>query len=257
MMAMNDQQSWYSRETFWDLFEPLLFNRQRQLQATDEVEKIVKLLQIEDGARICDLCCGVGRHSLALARLGYKVFGVDLTASYIKKARLEAQKNHLDITFAVDDMRTFIEPDAYGIVLNLFGSFGYFEDPEDDRQVVQHMVTSLRPGGKFLIETMGKEILAREFQERDWSQEGETLILSEKKVSENWSRIDTRWIIIRGTERIEHQVSVRSYSAAELLFLLQSCGLTEVRAYGSLEGVAYDQAAQRLVVVGCKGLAAG
>jgi SAM-dependent methyltransferase len=201
---MNDQDSWHSRDAFWKLFEPVLFNRQRRLKTKEEVEKIRKLLLIEEGDRILDLCCGIGRHSLELSRRGFDVTGVDRTIAYIDQARLDAKKSDLDAAFVVGDMREYDAPNNFDIVLNLFGSFGYFEDPEDDRKVVEHMVSSLRPGGKFLIETQGKEILAREFQEREWSEEGDLLILSERKVSQNWGRIETRWIVIRGAERVEY-----------------------------------------------------
>jgi SAM-dependent methyltransferase len=249
---MNDQDSWHSQDAFWELIEPVLFNQQRQLGANAEVEKIQKLLRIEERARILDLCCGNGRHSLELSQRGFDVVGVDRTTAYIEKARSEAEKRGLDVTFVVGDMREYCAPNHFNIVMNLFGSFGYFEDPNDDRRVVENMVASLRPGGQFLIETMGKEILARDFQEKDWSEEGDLLVLSEKKVSQNWGRIETRWIAIRGTERIEHRVSIRSYSAVELSLLLSECGFTELRVFGSLDGTEYDQAAQRLVVVGRK-----
>jgi hypothetical protein len=118
--------------------------------------------------------------------------------------------------------------------------------------VVTNMYASLRAGGRFLIETTGKEILARNFRERDWSEEGDLLVLSERKVSQNWGRIETRWIVIQGSKRVEHQVSVRSYSAVELSSLLFDCDFPEVKVYGSLDGTEYDQMAQRLVVVGRK-----
>jgi hypothetical protein len=136
--------------------------------------------------------------------------------------------------------------------MNLFGSFGYFEDYNDDRQVVKNMFTSLNSGGMFLIETMGKEILARGFQERDWSEEGDTLVLAEKKPYQNWSRMQTRWIVIKGNQRVEHTVSVRSYSAVELSTLLSDCGFANVRVFGDLEGTDYNQRAKRLVVIGTK-----
>jgi hypothetical protein len=99
---------------------------------------------------------------------------------------------------------------------------------------------------------MGKEILARDFQAKDWHEDGDLLVLSEKRASQNWGRVETRWIVIRGTERVEYQVSVRSYSAVELSCLLAHCGFRDVCVYGSLDGTEYDQAAQRLVVVGRK-----
>ncbi len=120
--------------------------------------------------------------------------------------------------------------------------------------MVANAFTSLRPGGRFLIETMGKEILARGFQANDWEErEDGLLLLSEKRVTHNWSRVETRWIALRGTERTEYEVAVRAYSAVELASLFSQCGFTELRVYGSLAGSDYDQDAQRLVVVGRKG----
>jgi SAM-dependent methyltransferase len=249
---MNNQDSWHSQDAFWEFIEPVLFNKQRQSGAGEEVEKIEKLLQIEGGARILDLCCGIGRHSLEFSRRGFDVIGVDRTKSYIEKARLGAEKLNLNAAFVLGDMREYCVPNSFDIIMNLFGSFGYFEDSDDDQKVLANMYTSLRAGGQFLIETMGKEILARDFQKRDWSEEGDLLILSEKKVSQIWGRIETRWIVIQGTKRVEHHVSLRSYSAVELSSLLFDCGFPEVQVYGSLDGTEYDQMAQRLVVVGQK-----
>jgi SAM-dependent methyltransferase len=249
---MSDQNSWHNQDKFWELFEPILFNQHRQSNAKVEVEKVVSLLKIRQNDRILDLCCGAGRHSLELARQGFDVVGVDRTTSFIEKAKQEAGKSNLRVEFVVGDMREYCQPNSFNIVMNLFGSFGYFEDPDDDWQVVKNMYASLYSGGKFLIETMGKEILARRFQERDWSEEGDTLVLAERKPHQNWSRIQTRWIVIKGNQRVEHTVSVRSYSAVELSSLLHDCGFASVQVYGDLEGLDYDQGAKRLVVIGTK-----
>ena len=64
-------------------------------------------------------------------------------------------------------------------------------------QSLGNMSDSLRPGGHFLIETNGKEILARDFQARDWDENGDLLMLSEKTITQNWGRVETRWIAIR------------------------------------------------------------
>jgi SAM-dependent methyltransferase len=249
---MSDPNSWHNQDKFWELFEPFLFNQQRQANAKAEAEQVIKLLGISENARVLDLCCGAGRHSLELARMGFDVVGIDRTASFIEKAKRKAGEAGLKVTFIVDDMRSFCQPDDFDVVMNLFGSFGYFENPDDDRQVVKNMVASLRPGGKLLIETMGKEIAAREFQERVWWEDGDALVLAERKPQQNWSRMQTRWIVIKGDQRVEHTVSVRSYSAVELSSLLSDCGFTDVQVYGDLEGIDYDQRAQRLVVIGSK-----
>jgi SAM-dependent methyltransferase len=249
---MKNQNSWYNQDRFWELFEPILFNQQRQSGAKVEVEKVVNLLKIQQNDRILDLCCGTGRHSLELARRGFSVIGVDRTASYIEKAKQKAENENLQAEFVVSDMREYCQPNNFNIVINLFGSFGYFEDLADDQRVVDNVYASLYSGGKFLIETTGKEILAREFQERDWWEEDDTLVLAERKLYQSWSRIQTRWIVIKGDQRVEHTVSVRSYSASELSGLLSSCGFVNVQVYGDLEARNYDHEAKRLVVIGTK-----
>jgi SAM-dependent methyltransferase len=249
---MDEQNAWHSKDRFWQTFEPILFNEQRQSNARVEFDHVLRLLNVQLAEGILDLYCGTGRHSLEAARQGYSVVGVDRTESFIKKAKQKASDERLEVGFIVADMKEFCRPNSFDIVINLFGSFGYFEDPEDDRQVVRNMHASLRPGGRILIETMGKEIAAREFKERDWSEHGSTLFLAEREPIEDWSRIKTRWIIVDGDKRIEHTVTVRSYSAADLTSLLVKSGFGNCKAYGNLEGRAYDHESERLVVVGTK-----
>ncbi|MFN2149939.1 MAG: class I SAM-dependent methyltransferase [Anaerolineales bacterium] len=249
---MADKAGWHSQDEFWELFEPILFDQDRLERARAEVERIVRLVGATQGERVLDLCCGPGRHSLELSRLGYEVVGVDRTASFIQKAKAEAASKQLPIAFLVGDMREFRQPSAFHLVMNLFGSFGYFEDPAEDRRVVENAYASLIPGGKFLIETMGKEIAARDFREKDWSEVDDGFILAERKPLQHWSRMQTRWILLKGDRRIEHTVTVRSYSAEELASLLLQCGFQEIRVFGDLQGSDYDQNASRLVIVGKK-----
>jgi len=180
------------------------------------------------------------------------VTGVDRTRLYLDRASKQAEAEGLKIEFVQSDMRSFCRPDAFDAVVNLFTSFGYFEDPEDDRQVATNMYQSLKSGGVFLIDMMGKEVLARIFRERDWYEEDSVLILQERKISKNWSWMENRWIMLKDNNRAELRLSHRVYSAVELASLLTECGFTHVDAYGDLDGSAYDHLARRLVIVAHK-----
>lgn len=251
-MQKAKEKPWYEQDEFWRTFAPLIFNSERMLSAGQEVEQIVSLLKLQPGVSICDLCCGPGRHSLELARRGYCVTGVDRTGLYIEQAKKKANEERLNIRFVQDDMRSFCEPNAFDAVINVFTSFGYFEEATDDRRVPENVYKSLKKGGKFLIDIIGKEVLARIFQEKRWWEEGGAIILEEAKLSEDWSLVDNRWIIIREGKRDEFRFSLRLYSAAQLSELLKSGGFGQVEIYGDLGGSPYDQKADRLVVVGCK-----
>lgn len=249
---MHKTKPWHEQDAFWETVAPVLFVQRRWSDAPVEVEQVVYLLGLGSGAHVLDLCCGVGRHSLELARRGFQVTGVDRTRLYLDRASRRAEAEGLKVEFVQSDMRTFCRPDAFDAVVNLFTSFGYFEDPEDDRQVAMNVYRSLKSGGAFLIDIVGKEVLARIFRERDWYEENGLLVLQERKVSKNWSWMESRWIMFKDNNRAELNLSHRIYSAVELASLLAECGFAHIDAYGNLEGIAYDHLARRLVVVARK-----
>ncbi len=112
---------------------------------------------------------------------------------------------------------------------------------------------ALKPGGRFVMELMGREVIACGFQPRSWHElEDGTLWLEERTLVDHWRSIRNRWIIVRGGQRSEFEFTLRTYAASELLDLLRATGFTDTVAYGSLEGIPYDQDAKRLVIVATK-----
>ena len=90
-MEEKKQTPWYEDAEFWQMLQPAIFDTERLRQGPAEVNDIVGLLDLRGGERICDLCCGVGRHSLELARRGYKVTAVDRTKRYLAEAQAKAK----------------------------------------------------------------------------------------------------------------------------------------------------------------------
>jgi len=249
---MAEGRMWHEKGSFWETTAPLLFTERRWEYAPREVEAMVSLLGLTSGARVLDLCCGVGRHSLEFARRGFRVTGVDRTASYLEEARRRATQEGLEIEFVQDDVRSFCRPEAFEAVFNYFTSFGYFASEDEERQVLDNAYASLRSGGTLLMDMMGKEILARVFRERDWREEDGMLILEERKLAPDWSSLDNRWIMLKDGDQREVTVTTRQYSAAELGKLLKDAGFDRVDVYGDLSGVPYDMAARRLIAVAHK-----
>ncbi len=248
---METRVSWHEDDSFWETWESWLFSQQRIASAKDEVDRVINLMKIEPEEYILDLCCGVGRHSLELARRGFQVTGVDRTRGYLDKARNQAKEEGLEIEFIQGDMRLFSRPDTFDIVISMFTSFSYFEDPQEDRRVIENVFESLKPDGRFIIQTHAKETLARIFRERDWNENEAdgVIVLQERKVSQNWSWMENRWIMLKGSERIEHKVAHRLYAGSELVNLLCDCGFHHVDLYGDLDGNPYDHTARQLVAV--------
>jgi SAM-dependent methyltransferase len=246
---------WFEREGFWDDFSGVLFGPDRWAATPAAVDRLLSLLDPAPQARILDLCCGPGRHSLELARRGYRITGVDRTERYLAEARTRAAEEKLDIEWVQEDMRRFSRPGFFDAAINLFTSFGYFEDPEDDVRVARNLFDSLRPGGKLLIDTQGKEPLAREFRERDWhwiDEEHGTILLEERTLAPDWGRITSVWTLITGTERRTAEFSLRLYSGTEMTALFQRAGFSETTLFGASDGRLYDHNAARLILLAVK-----
>jgi SAM-dependent methyltransferase len=97
-----------------------------------EVNGVVAQLGLAPGARVLDLCCGHGRHAVALAQLGYRVTGLDLNLGFLRHAagltgRPGDAGRHLGLV-AADMRRLPFAGGAFDAVVNLFNAFGYLED---------------------------------------------------------------------------------------------------------------------------------
>ena len=114
-------KEWFEDESFWMEMYPFMFPEERFKAAEEQVEKILSLVGFQ-GSSVLALCCGPGRHSIVLARRGFTVTGVDRTPFLLEKAKQRAKTENVNVEWILSDMRNFIRPNAYELVLNLFTS---------------------------------------------------------------------------------------------------------------------------------------
>jgi len=119
--------------------------------------------------------------------------------------------------------------------------------------VLENVARDLRLGGTFVIDVVGKEVLARMFVSRDWHELPDGgFWLEERHVDGGWSWMRNRWVLVRGGRHEEFMVEHRLYSAGELTALLHEAGFASAEPFGNLQGAPYDEKAERLVVVARK-----
>lgn len=247
---METPRDWHEDDRFWELAEPIMFDENRWLIAQTEVDQILHLVRPPEGSSILDLCCGPGRHSLELGKRGYKMTGVDRTKLYLDRAKSKSGADQVEWVHA--DARDFKRPEAFDYIFNLYTSFGYFADAAEDELVARNMYESLKPGGTLLMHIMGKEIIGKFFQDRDWTEKGDLILLDDRRLIPPFAAIENQWTLItpRGRETIGF--IVRLFSASELEALLKRAGFSKVRFFGGLDGMPYDHNARRLVAVAVK-----
>ena len=247
--------AWHERDDRWETVP--LFGPERMEMAPQEVDQIVAMVDLEAGAAVLDLCCGVGRHSLEFARRGFTVTGVDRTAAYLQTARDAASAESLAVEWIEADARAFQRPAAFDLAINMYTSFGYFEDPAEDRRVAENLCASLKPGGALVMDLMGKERLARIFSPRSWNELPDgSLFLQEREIRDDWTWIENRWILVKDGQRRDFALGHRLYDGAGLRTLLMASGFESVALHGDLDGAPYDNEARRLVAVAQKAEAA-
>jgi SAM-dependent methyltransferase len=247
--AAND---WFLDETFWATVYPFMFPDTSYAAAAEQVGHLLALTGLTAGT-VLDLACGPGRYTIPLAQRGFRVTGVDCTPLLLDKARTYAAAAHVQVEWVQDDMRWFTRTDAFDLVVNLFTSFGYFETSQENRTVVQNVHASLKRGGVFVLDVLGKEVLARIFQPTS-AQElpGVGLLIQRRQVIEDWSRINNEWLLIQAGAVRTFLLYHWLYAGVELKELLLSSGFATVQLYGNFEGAAYGPGATRLIAVARK-----
>ena len=189
---------WFEDEAFWKSLYPFTYPEERFQIVEEEIEKILKLVDFK-GHSVLDLCCGPGRHSIALAKKGLAVTGVDRSPFLLAKAVTRAEEQNVEVEWVEEDMRYFARREAFDLVLNMFTSFGYFDNKEDDLKVLQNIHQSLRPSGICLLDIGGKEWLAKVFQPTT-NQEGPagSLLVRHHEIFDDWTRIRNDCILDEG-----------------------------------------------------------
>ena len=259
---MNCKKEWFDDPDFWVLYAPVIFDERRWAEVPEVAGALTRLAGLyplaDSSPRVLDLCCGMGRISAELARRGFSVTGVDLSEALLDTARVDAAYEGLDIEYVKADARSFARPLFFDTAVNLYISFGYFEDPKDDLLLARNVFESLKPGGSFIIETLGKEIAVRDFTPGDWFERAGFTVLTEYEAMDSWAALKNRWILIRDSpsdqlpRRAEKIFTQRLYAASELRALLLKAGFSLVELYGGWDERPYDQNAEALIAVARK-----
>lgn len=251
-MASSRKREWFDNEAFWRETYPFMFPDERFSKSPEQLKSILKLTRPR-GKAVLDLCCGPGRFSVLLAKKGYAVTGVDKTRFLLDKARARAKKLKARVEWVFQDMRDFVRPGAFDLALSLFTSFGYFDDKSEDAGVLKNIFASLKPGGAFIIDVMGKERLARVLLATASQPHPDgSLLIQRHEIFDDWTRIRNEWIVIRSGRSRHFKFYHTVYSGQELRSLLEQAGFEKIRLYGNLKGDTYGPEATRLIAVARK-----
>lgn len=239
----------------------LLQLEERLAQAEAEADHLVNLLAtygVPAAARIIDLCCGIGRHSVALAKRGYNVVGVDFSLRFLERAQILAKEADVQdrATFVLWDARQLqnFPQKGFDAALCLFSSFvGYYTE-EEDQKFFTSVRELLRPGGVFVLDPFPRDRIIRSFQPIHVGMTKSHMIVQENSFDLVTSRISSRWFFFlpegEGWRYARMAtMNFRAYAPHELIHMLQEAGWKYCAAYGGLDMGPLGLESRRCVVV--------
>jgi ubiquinone/menaquinone biosynthesis C-methylase UbiE len=235
----------------WDAFFSEFYLRayatdERDEQAEGQALAAARLSGCPEGGELLDVPCGFGRHSIPLARAGFRVTGVDRSQALID----EAARRGAEPRFVQADYRELpLADDTFDAALNLFSSLGYLGDEEDTRALTE-IRRVLQPGARVVIETNHRDSLVERWSDTDWYLVGEGRLLLEQRTFDPGAGIaqSTQTLIESNGERESRTWSLRVYTATELVGMLGRAGFESARCYGDLEAGPFSTGT-RLVIV--------
>jgi SAM-dependent methyltransferase len=240
--------AWYE-ESFGQDY--LLVYKHRDIQgAQAEVKRMVNWLDLNEGSRIFDLCCGMGRHSVALADEGYRVTGMDLSKVLLEEARRLDDSGR--ITWLEGDMRQVPASGPFDAVVNLFTSFGYFEEDAENAKVLAEISRILKPGGRFIIDFLNPDYVVNNLVPHSVRQDEGITIDETRTIEDGFVR---KRIVLSEQDRPErgYLEQVKLYGLEDFRRLSEGTGLVIEQAYGHYDGSPYiAEISQRLIMTGRK-----
>lgn len=226
---MEQQLPWFS--TWFDShYYHILYRSRDSEEARGFIGNLHRHLAFPKNTKCLDLACGKGRHSLYLHELGYDVLGVDLSPQSIA----EAKKNESSsLRFYVQDMRALPYVAQFDLVLNLFTSFGYFDDQKENELVLHNIRKALRKDGVCVIDYLNPAFVLRTLVPKE--------VVIREGISFNIERYQEESFLVKRISFEDQGVSHSFFERVSLitpeifLSLFLTFGFTVEKVYGSYE----------------------
>jgi SAM-dependent methyltransferase len=220
-------------------------------QTLREVAFIREALGPVTDGQILDVACGYGRHAIELSQRGLRVTGLDLSLPLLIRAADESQRRALSVNFVHADMREMVYDGEFDGAYCILSSFGYF-DEETNLRVATSICRALKPGARFLLDTLNRDYIVSDLPARVWWEGDGCVVLEEVDFNFHTSRmIIRRSVVFQDGRQVEQDISIRAYSLHELGKLFRQAGFRVLDVSGSLatKGTFFGSTSRNIIMV--------
>ncbi|ONI77088.1 methyltransferase [Actinosynnema sp. ALI-1.44] len=233
--------TWYT--TFFTEL-PNEFWRRLAPDPAAEVGFAERHLRLAAGARVLDVPCGSGRHSVALAARGYRVTGVDSS----REAIVHARSLSTDVRWVEADMRD-VPGDGFDAAICMGNSFGYM-DYAGSRRFLEALARAVRPGGRLLMDigVTAESVLPGFDGGREPMVAGDITAYAESGYDVTTSRLTTEYRFVRGDQEHLGTAVYQVFTTGQLGELLAGAGFGEFGHHSGTDDQPFRLGSPRLLL---------
>ena len=238
--------SWF-KHWFNSPYYHLLYKNRDIKDAQIFIDNLVNRLQITTHSKILDVACGKGRHCIYFNKKGMDVVGIDLSTNSINTAKKYENKT---LKFEVHDMRKVFKENSFNIVTNLFTSFGYFENDQDEQKTINAIALNLKEEGILIIDFMNSKRVMKNLVKSERKKINGIAFKISRSIKNNY--ILKNIAFSDNGENYQFQEKVRALTLANFSNLIHNAGLKIIDIFGNYRLEEFSAVNSERLIIICK-----
>ncbi len=236
-------ESWFESEHYLNLY-----SHRDKNDALQMISFLKEKLSLKPGARILDLGCGPGRHSLIFAKEAFKVTGFDLSKRLLEAACKGISLEGIDLSLVRGDIRHLPFRRGFDLVMSVFTSWGYFDDDQENFEVLRQALSLKKQTGYFILDLLNQGFLVENLIPSDTISRNGITYQIKREITGN--RVIKTIDFMENGEMKSFQESVRLYEAGDIIEVLEEAGASKISLYGDYKGGKFDRlSSPRLICI--------
>ncbi len=202
-------------------------------RARREIDFLVASLALDPAARLLDVGCGFGRHSIELARRGYQALGIDPSTAMIEAARQQAAEAGVDVTFQQVAGEDFVDAEPFDAAICLFTTLGQISagSHEDNRGLLSAVARALKPDARFALELPQKQPALAALKPADQFGKAPNYTQVQRGYEAETDMVTELFRLVSPTGAQTYSLRYRLFSREDVTRLLREAGLRILNTY--------------------------